>query len=167
MIVLDSSGSMADDDKLAQAQEAAKQYLATLPADVKAGLVTFADEAAVKVAPTEDRAAVIAGIDGLDAQGSTALNDAVVLTVEQLGSDGSRNAVLLSDGEDEGSETTAKKAASTLKKSGVVLDAVLARDREADGPTRRFRQGRQRECGHRDRRAPSSPQPSSPRPAAS
>jgi tight adherence protein B len=124
MIVLDSSGSMADNNKLATAQDAAKQYLATLPADVKAGLVTFADKAAVKVTPTEDRAAVVAGIDGLKAQGATALNDAVVLTVEQLGAEGSRNAVLLSDGEDEGSETSAKKAASTLKKSGVVLDAV-------------------------------------------
>ena len=124
MIVLDSSGSMAEDDKLAKAQAAAQQYLDTLPDDVNAGLVTFADEATVAVAPTDDRAAVSAGIDALKAVGATALNDAVVLTVDQLGSEGSRNAVILSDGEDEGSETSAKKAASTLKKSGVVMDAV-------------------------------------------
>ena len=65
MIVLDSSGSMAEFDKLATAQEAAKQYLDSLPADVKAGLVAFADEASVEVAPTEDRAAVTAAIDDL------------------------------------------------------------------------------------------------------
>ena len=124
MIVLDSSGSMAEDGKLAKAQEAAKQYLDTLPADVKAGLVTFADEASVKVAPTEDRATVEAAIDALTATGATALNDAVVLTVDELGTEGSRNAVLLSDGEDEGSDASAKSAAKALKKSGVVLDAV-------------------------------------------
>ena len=124
MIVLDSSGSMADSNKLTKAQDAAKQYLDTLPADVKAGLVTFADKAAVKVAPTEDRAAVEAAIDGLKATGATALNDAVVLTVDQLGNEGTRNAVLLSDGEDEGSDSSAKAAAKALKKSGVVLDAV-------------------------------------------
>ena len=124
MIVLDSSGSMAEFGKLASAQEAAKQYLATLPADVKAGLVTFADKASVEVAPTDDRAAVKAAIDDLKANGATALNDAVALTVDELGKDGSRNALLLSDGEDEGSDTSAKAAAKALKKSGVVLDAV-------------------------------------------
>ncbi len=124
MIVLDSSGSMAEFGKLASAQAAAKQYLATLPADVKAGLVTFADEASVEVAPTEDRAAVTAAIDGLTAEGATALNDAVALTVDELGAEGTRNALLLSDGEDEGSETSAKAARKALRTSGVVLDAV-------------------------------------------
>jgi tight adherence protein B len=124
MIVLDSSGSMAEFGKLASAQEAAKQYLATLPADVKAGLVAFADEAELRVAPTEDRAAITSAIDALTAEGSTALNDAVLLTVDELGTEGTRNAVLLSDGEDEGSEASAKSARKALKASGVVLDAV-------------------------------------------
>ncbi len=124
MIVLDSSGSMGDNNKLAQAQQAAKQYLDTLPADVKAGLVTFADKSTVEVAPTEDRAAVEEAIDALKAKGATALNDAVVLTVAELGTEGTRNAVLLSDGEDEGSDASTKSAAKALKKSGVVLDAV-------------------------------------------
>ena len=48
----------------------------------------------------------------------------MALTVAELGKDGTRNALLLSDGEDEGSETSAKSAAKALKKSGVVLDAV-------------------------------------------
>jgi tight adherence protein B len=133
MIVLDSSGSMAELDKLASAQEAAKQYLATLPDDVKAGLVTFADDATVAVTPTEDRAAVAAGIDALEARGATALNDAVVLTVDTLGSEGTRNAVILSDGEDEGSESSAKAARKALRQSGVVLDAVsLGTGEQAD-----------------------------------
>ncbi|MGB7982002.1 MAG: type II secretion system F family protein [Candidatus Nanopelagicales bacterium] len=124
MIVLDSSGSMADDGKLGKAQDAARSYLATLPADVRAGLVTFADRAQLKVEPTEDRAAVVTAIDALEADGATALNDAVVLTVDTLGEQGSRNAVILSDGEDEGSRASSKKATKALTGSGVVLDAV-------------------------------------------
>jgi tight adherence protein B len=124
MLVLDSSGSMAEFGKLDTAKSAANAYLASLPADVSAGFIAFADDAEVRVAPTQDRAAVSSAINALQAEGSTALNDAVVLAVQELGTEGSRNAVLLSDGEDEGSETSARRARTTLAESGVVLDAV-------------------------------------------
>ncbi len=86
--------------------------------------MTFSDEAQVAVAPTQDRAAVIAGIDALEAGGKTALNDAIVVTVDALGTEGSRNMVVLSDGNDDGSQTSVKDAAVALSDSGVVLDAV-------------------------------------------
>ena len=57
MIVLDSSGSMADFGKLGIAKSAAISYLESLPSDVKAGLVSFSDSAEVEVAPTLDRVA--------------------------------------------------------------------------------------------------------------
>jgi tight adherence protein B len=126
MLVLDSSGSMAEFGKLDTAKDAANQYLDGLPADVSAGLIAFADEAEVRVPPTQDRESVRAAIADLTAEGSTALNDAVALGVRELGNEGSRNIVLLSDGEDEGSETSAKKARTQLAESGVVLDAVSA-----------------------------------------
>ena len=50
MLVLDSSGSMAEFGKLDTAKSAANQYLDSLPADVSAGLISFADEAEVEVA---------------------------------------------------------------------------------------------------------------------
>lgn len=124
MLVLDSSGSMAQSNKLATAKRAARAYLGALPSDVRVGLIAFADEAAIRVAPTTDRSVVGSALDALAASGSTALNDAVVLAVRQLGTDGSRNVVLLSDGEDEGSRANATQARSALTKSGVVLDAV-------------------------------------------
>ena len=124
MLVLDSSRSMGDDDKLVKAQDAAKLYLETLPKDVMVGLVTFSGKAQVAVAPTEDRAKVTAGIDALEPKGKTALNDAIVVTVEALGTEGSRNMVVLSDGNDAGSQTSAEDAATALSESGVVLDAV-------------------------------------------
>jgi tight adherence protein B len=60
----------------------------------------------------------------MQADGATALNDAVAMAVAQLGTEGSRNIVLLSDGKDEGSATSAKKARTTLAASGAALDAV-------------------------------------------
>jgi tight adherence protein B len=124
LLTLDTSGSMAEFDRMTIAKDAAKSYLSTLPDDVSAGLVTFADEAVVVVQPTTDRGAVSSAIDGLTPSGSTALNDAVVLSVNTLGTEGSRNVVLLSDGQDEGSEASARQARRALAGSGVMLDAV-------------------------------------------
>ena len=125
MIVLDSSGSMAEFGKLARPRTPPSSTWPPCPPTCKAGLVTFADKADGRGGPDRgpgrgDRRRSTAS----KAEGATALNDAVVLTVDELGADGTRNAVLLSDGEDEGSNTSAKAAAKALKKSGVVLDAV-------------------------------------------
>ncbi len=124
MLALDASGSMGEDRRLAKAKLAANQYLDTLPAQVRAGLVSFADRATVVVAPTTDRAEVRQAVAQLEAEGATALNDAVVLAARELGDSGSRNIVLLSDGQDEGSRTSAKRARRDLAASGAVLDAV-------------------------------------------
>ncbi len=124
MLALDASGSMNQDDRIVLAKGAAKEYLASVPGDVKVGLITFADRAAVAVPPTTDRDRVNRAIDGITATGSTALNDAVVKAVGVLGKEGSRNIVLLSDGADEGSKATAGQARRALTRSGVVLDAV-------------------------------------------
>lgn len=124
MLALDASGSMKKDDRIKLAKGAARQYLSSVPADVRVGLISFADAAEVAVKPTTDRKAVVAAVKRISADGSTALNDAVVKGVAVLGKDGSRNIVLLSDGEDEGSSATAAQARRALARSGVVLDAV-------------------------------------------
>ena len=124
MLVLDSSGSMGDFGKLDIAKSAAASYLTSLPSDVRAGLVTFNDTAEVKVAPTVDRAAVTEAVNALQAGGGTALNDAVIVTVQELGAEGSRNMVLLSDGNDADSVASGKQARQVVAESGVVLDAV-------------------------------------------
>jgi tight adherence protein B len=138
LLTLDTSGSMAENNKMQTAKDAANAYLAALPADVDAGLVTFADEAEVAVEPTQDRAAVRDAINALQPEGATALNDAVVLSVDTLGAEGSRNVVLLSDGEDEGSDATARRAVRTVRGSGVVLDAVSLGTGEQEAQLARF-----------------------------
>ena len=127
MLVLDSSGSMAEFGKLETAKSAANQYLDGLPADVNAGLISFADKAEVKVAPTQDREAVRAAIASLKAEGSTALNDAVVLGVNELGDRRAAATWCCSPtGRTRAARPRRRAPGSNSPTSGVVLDAVSA-----------------------------------------
>ena len=123
MLVLDISGSMTP-DKLTGAKEAAAAFLGALPRGVAVGLVTFSDTARLAVRPTTNLAAVRGTVEGLKAGGNTALYDATVLAVQSLPSDGVRNIVLLTDGQDDGSKTTLSRAAATVNGSKASLAAV-------------------------------------------
>jgi Ca-activated chloride channel family protein len=110
MLAIDVSLSMEAADvaptRMQAAQEAAKQFVAELPPTYNLGLVSFAKSANVLVSPTKDRAAVIAGIDGLTLAEATATGEAVFTSLEAIrtvpadGADGAPPAriVLLSDG---------------------------------------------------------------------
>jgi tight adherence protein B len=124
ILVMDTSGSMNEGGKLDAAKDAAQDYLATVPDDVKVGLITFDDTANVAVQPTTDRRSTSQVIAGLAANGSTALYDAVVLAAATLGTEGSRSALVLSDGEDEGSTATLAQATAAATDSGAKFDAV-------------------------------------------
>jgi tight adherence protein B len=123
MLVVDTSGSMAAGG-LAGAQHAAAAFLSALPADVRVGLVTFSDTARLAVAPTADRAAVGAALGGLRASGETALYDAVALALRAVGTSGSRNILLLTDGADTRSKTRLGALVPMVQSSRVSLDAV-------------------------------------------
>ncbi len=126
-LVMDTSGSMQG-LSLSAAKDAGQQYLESVPADVAVGLITFADQAVVAVPATTDRGAVGSALENAEANGSTALFDAAVLAVDELGAEGSRNMVLLSDGEDEGSSATEQQALTAITASGVAVDAVALTD---------------------------------------
>ena len=111
VLALDTSGSMMATDvtpsRLAAAQAAASKFLDGLPKRVRVGVVSFATGASVLVAATDDRASVRSALDGLEAQGGTALGEAIVRSTELAPEDGTRGAdgeqvfsiLLLSDGE--------------------------------------------------------------------
>ncbi len=124
MLTMDTSGSMNEGGRLASAKVAANAFLDSVPADVAVGLVTFADTASVLVQPTTDRAAVRTVVDGLTANGATALYDATKLSVESLGTAEVRSVVLLSDGQNEGGTTTLEQAVAAVQTSGATVDAV-------------------------------------------
>jgi tight adherence protein B len=78
VIVLDTSGSMAGSG-LAAARQAALSYLADLPNDVKAGLITFSDQPRLVVSPTTNRTLVRTALAHVQATGDTACTTLSVL----------------------------------------------------------------------------------------
>ena len=110
MLAIDVSLSMEANDvapnRIEAAQEAAKLFVQELPPSYNLGLVSFAKSANVLVSPSKDRAAVIAGIDGLTLAEATATGEAVFTSLDAIRSvpaDGANGAppariVLLSDG---------------------------------------------------------------------
>jgi VWFA-related protein len=101
-LVIDTSGSMADEAKLDKARDAATAFIDQLgPAD-RATVVSFADEVSVVQDYASDRAALKAAIGSLKAKGNTALYDAVAQTARRQAVQPERRKplILLTDGAD-------------------------------------------------------------------
>ena len=131
VIVLDTSGSMAGSG-LAAARQAALSYLASLPNDVKAGLITFSDRPRLLVSPTTNRTLVRAALAHVQAIGDTALYDAVraavaTLDAARLGPAAQRRLVVLSDGVDTSSKAKLTSVTRQLAADRVPADVVAFR----------------------------------------
>jgi Ca-activated chloride channel family protein len=104
VLTIDVSGSMrATDvapDRITAARAAAKDFVEDLPDSVRVGLVAFSTSVEMAAAPTTDKQDVLDAIDDLDADGGTALGDAIALSTESA-----RDA--LPDGEEEDGEAAA------------------------------------------------------------
>lgn len=71
-------------DRLTAAQQAAQEFVAVLPERINLGLVAFAGTANTIVAPTTDRAAVVAGIDNLELAEATATGEAIFTSLNAI-----------------------------------------------------------------------------------
>jgi Ca-activated chloride channel family protein len=110
VLAMDVSESMSrtdvDPNRLEAAKEAALVFLDRLPSDLQVGLVTFAAQADVVVAPTPTRELVVTGLNDLPRGEGTVLGDgldAALNTIEaELDGSGDPSAavVVLSDGRD-------------------------------------------------------------------
>jgi Ca-activated chloride channel family protein len=110
MIAIDVSLSMRADDvapsRIQAAQEAAKEFVKTLPDTYNIGLVSFSKAASVLVSPGKDKSAVLQAVDGLQLAEATATGEAVftcLSAIQSVPADGTSGAppariVLLSDG---------------------------------------------------------------------
>ena len=143
VILLDTSGSMREDDKLNQAKDAVKAFLEDQAGKNAVGLVRFSSnvETLVPLNSLEsNRTEILDRLDTLTAQGNTSLYDALIAAVDQLtsSSDVSRiqAIVLLSDGQDTSSQTSindAVRAISTARNSRTpVLVIPVAYGSDAD-----------------------------------
>ena len=143
-IVVDTSGSMRDEDKLVHAQEGLRLFLRQFSARDRVGLVTFADTPSlvVPIAPmSTNRATLERAVDSLFAAGSTAVYDATLRSVDLVASlhDSTRiNAVVvLTDGEDNRSALTAEALVGDLQRRsegdvGTIRVFTIAYGRDAN-----------------------------------
>jgi Ca-activated chloride channel family protein len=104
VLTIDVSGSMrandVEPDRITAAREAATDFVEALPESVRVGLVAFSTSVQVAAAPTTDKHEVLDAIDSLEADGGTALGDAIANSAETA-----RDA--LPDGGDEEGEAAA------------------------------------------------------------
>ena len=121
--MLDTSGSMQDEDKLAQAQAGLRRFLRQLSRNDRVGLISFSEVAAPR-APDRDarrpgRAALQTAIDGLIADGGTAVYDATLAGLDLLARTGDpkhiQAVVVLTDGADNRSRLTVQRLVADLQ----------------------------------------------------
>jgi tight adherence protein B len=122
ILVFDTSGSMQG-EPLAAAKDAAEEFLAVMPPEVRVGIVGFGPTPALLAAPTADRGTLAAQLDNLTADGETALYDAVVQATSQFSPEASdRAVVLLSDGGDTASAADLRQAEAAA--SGATVNVI-------------------------------------------
>ena len=124
LLVMDTSDSMNQDNKLQDAKEAAELFIDAVPAEVELGLLTFDNVADLRVEPTLDRTELLDAVQGLTTAPQTVLYDAVVLAADELQNAGVGSALLLSDGADRGSSATLAQATKAAEQAGARFDVV-------------------------------------------
>lgn len=139
VVAIDISRSMSADDvepdRLSAARAAALEFVGALPETFNVGLVAFAGNASVTVAPTTDRTVVRTGIDQLSTGGpgtsGTAIGEAISTALQAIRGVDDRaaedpppaRAVVLSDG----ANTTGRApsdAAAEAAQAGVPVDTI-------------------------------------------
>ncbi len=121
LILVDTSGSMRDNNKLEQAKEAIKVFVDDQAGKNNVGLMRFSSDVQTLVplgSLESNRADILGQVDTLNATGNTSLNDALISAMETLSatSDAARiqAIVLLSDGQDTSSNATINDAIQAI-----------------------------------------------------
>jgi Ca-activated chloride channel family protein len=139
-LVLDTSMSMDAEDvspnRLVAAESAAQLFLQQLPSDFEVVLVTFADEPAVLASATSDHETVSQALADVPRGKGTVIGDGLSTAIDQIqttqaGASGETPAaiVLLSDGQDTGSNVPPEQAAQAAAGAEIpVYTVVLGSD---------------------------------------
>lgn len=122
VLAIDTSDSMTG-ARFAAARAAAATYLSAVPADVEVGIVTFDGRVQTQLEPTTDRVAATDVVQGLELARGTLLYDGVLTAVDQLGTEGQRTVLLLSDGKNT-NRTPLDRVTAAIGDAGVQVDAV-------------------------------------------
>lgn len=132
VIAIDTSGSMRG-TPMSQARAAAVSFVEQMPESARVAVVAFSTRPTVVAPFGTSVEEIIAGLESLEADGETALYDAVVSASRQFGeSEVRRVIVLLSDGGDTSSAATLDDAVSALQAGEIELRAVALITPETD-----------------------------------
>ena len=125
LILLDASGSMAQ-DRVANARQAASQLLHALSPQDEVALAGFDSRYWGVVAFTRDRQTVRRGLESIKPFGSTALHDALDKGARDIAShgEGRRAVVVLTDGIDTSSQKSAEEVIARSRALDVPIYAV-------------------------------------------
>ena len=125
MLVMDISGSMDKNDKIVSAKEAAKSYVSQMRPGDQAGLIAY-DTQVYTIQPiTTDTAALTSAIDGLQTGSDTAMYNALIEAEKALESVSGRKAIIvLTDGLDNKSQSTAEDVITGIGESGLTISAI-------------------------------------------
>jgi VWFA-related protein len=125
MLVIDISGSMDKNDKIGAAKEAAKAYVSGMRSGDQAGLITY-DTQVYTVQPiTSDTVALTSAIDGLKTGSDTAMYNALIEAEKELdGVSGRKAIIVLTDGMDNQSSSTADDVINGIGQSGLSISAI-------------------------------------------
>ena len=121
-------------EPLEAAKAAATEFTRTVTdAGVDVGVVTFADEARLVQAPTGDVDAIVDAIAGVEADGETALFDAVLVGARTLQNlSGTRSMVVFSDGADTVENTGLEAAVTAAQTAEASVSTVALETGELD-----------------------------------
>ncbi|HUF94911.1 MAG TPA: vWA domain-containing protein, partial [Acidimicrobiia bacterium] len=131
VLVIDTSGSMAG-APIEAAKTAAIDFISQAGPDDQIALVTFADQVTVVSGLTGNLDVLTTAVNGIEAAGETAFNDAVIKGSEIFGAASARdllpNMIVLTDGEDTVSVATLQDALAAVDDSdarmfGVALES--------------------------------------------
>lgn len=139
VFIMDVSGSMNDNGKLAAAKDAASAYVDTMGPNDSAALISFSDTVTIDQGYTSDQATLKKAINALKANGNTAIYDAVVQAAILQGAIPQRRKIMLlmTDGDDNRSKNSLDDAINAAKKSGAPVFAVgLGSDVKKDALTK-------------------------------
>lgn len=125
VLAIDTSGSMQG-APLADAKQAAKGFVASVTAPNKIAIVGFNTIPSLIIAPTSDKKALNDAIDRLEAEGDTALYDAMVTGVDLASSSDSnqKNMVILTDGQDNKSTQSLEAAIAKATTAGMTVFGI-------------------------------------------
>jgi Ca-activated chloride channel homolog len=120
LVAIDISGSMTP--SMPKLKNVVKEFLAAVPRTNQVTLLGFNDTIFTLTRKTTDPAERVRAVDHLAPWGSTALYDVIVRSVDMLGRQTGRKALIVfTDGEDQGSHATIADVERRLQSSDVTL----------------------------------------------